>query len=335
MDVLVLGADEVARLLPPAAAVEAMAAAYRALARGEARVPPRSALVPPDRAGALAWMPAWFAPASGPVFGIKASTVFGRNRSTPYRSHQGAVVLFDGEHGRPLAIVEAGAITEARTAAVSALATRLLARPDAGRLALFGSGAQASAHLAALRAVRPVREVRVWSRNPDNARRFARAEAERHGLPVDAVETGRAAAAGADLICTATAARVPVLLGAWIAPGAHVNAVGASVPPFRELDGEAVRRSRLFVETREAALAEAEDIRIPLREGLIGEDHVLAELGELVERGAAGRTGPAEITLFKSVGLGLEDVAAACAVYRRAMEEGVGSRVAWGAERPG
>lgn len=330
MDVLLLGAEDVVRFLSPRDALEAMEAAFRALARGEGAIPPRASLVPPGRGGALAWMPAWLGEPA--ILGIKVITVFGRNRETRYPSHQGAVVLFEVEHGRPLAMVDAAAITEARTAAVSALATRLLARPDAGDLALFGSGAQASAHLAALCALRPLRQVRVWSRNPEHARRFAQAEAARHGLPVRAVQDGRDAAEGADLICTATPARSPVLLGAWIAPGAHVNAVGASVPPYRELDGEAVRGARVFVETREAALAEAEDIRLPLREGLISADHVLAELGDLLE-GAVGRTAPDDVTLFKSVGLGLEEVAAAHLVYHRALEAGAGTRVPWGAER--
>lgn len=332
MQVLFLSAEDVARLLPFPDCIEAMASAFGALARGEARVPMRSVLIPPDRSGVLAWMPAWLG--SVPVLGIKTISVFGRNLGTPYPSHQGAVLLFECGHGRPLAIVEAGAITEIRTAAVSALATRLLAHPDAGDLALFGSGTQASAHLAAMRAVRPVRRVRVWSRNAERAQRFAERESARHGLPVEVAATGRAAADGADLICTATAARSPVLLGEWIAAGAHVNAIGASVPPFRELDTPAVRGARLYVETRACALAEADDVRVPLQEGAITEEHLVAELGELVQGNAPGRTAPDQVTLFKSVGMGLEDVAAAYLAYTRALDVGAGTRLDFGALRP-
>ncbi len=187
MRVLLLGADDVVRLLPVADCMAAMAEAFRALACGGADAPMRSVLIPPDRRGVLAWMPAWLG-GSAPVMGIKTISAFGRNLGTPYPSHQGAVLLFESAHGRPLAIVEAGAITEIRTAAVSALATHLLARPDAGDLALFGSGTQASAHLTALRAVRPLRRVRVWSRTPEHARRFAERESARHELPVEVAE---------------------------------------------------------------------------------------------------------------------------------------------------
>jgi ornithine cyclodeaminase len=329
VDVLVLDGAAVARLLPIGACIEVMAAAFRALARGEAQVPPRAALLPPA-GGALAWMPAWLGGES--VMGIKTITVFGRNRGTPYPSHQGAVLLFDCAHGRPLAIVDAAAVTEIRTAAVSALATRLLANPGAGDLALFGSGTQASAHLAAMAAVRTLRRVRVWSRDPAHARRFAEAESARHGLPVEVAADGAAAAEGADLICTATAARHAVLRGAWIAPGAHVNAVGASVPPFRELDSAVASGARIVVETRAAALAEADDLRVPLREGAIAAADV-AELGELLEGRAAGRGSPDGVTLFKSVGLGIEDVAAAHHAHLRALEAGEGVRVPFGLPR--
>lgn len=332
MQVMVLGAEDVALSLPFPTCIDALADAFDALARDLAEVPMRSALVPPDRRGVMAWMPAWLG--SVPVFGIKTISVFGRNRGTRYPSHQGAVLLFECEHGRPIAIVDGGAITEIRTAAVSALATRLLANPDAGDLAIFGSGTQAQAHLAAMRAVRPIRSVRVWSRTPERARRFSQVEAARHGLPVEAVGTGREAADGADLICTTTAARAPVLLGEWIAPGAHVNAIGASVPPFRELDTPAVQIARLYVETRQCALAEAEDIRVPLRDGAISEDHIQSELGELLRGTAPGRTSPGEITLFKSVGLGLEDVAAAYLAYTRALEAKRGTWVEFGGLRP-
>jgi ornithine cyclodeaminase len=254
----------------------------------------------------------------GAVLGIKVITVFPGNHERGEESHLGSVLLFEAEMGRPLAILDAAAVTAIRTAAVSALATRLLARQDAGDLALLGSGVQARSHLAALREVRPLRRVRVWSRHPESARRFAAEESERHGLSVQAVATAREAVEGADLVCTVTSAREPVLEGAWLAPGAHVNAAGACTPAARELDTDAMRRARLFVDRRESALAEAGDLLIPMRNGELGEDHIAGELGDLLLGRVPGRRAPEEITLFESLGLAVEDLAAARHVWRKA-----------------
>jgi ornithine cyclodeaminase len=252
------------------------------------------------------------------VIGAKIITVFPGNRGTPYESHQGSVLLFECQNGRPLAIVDASAITAVRTAAVSAVATRALARENAGDLALLGSGTQAGTHLEAMRAVRPVSRVRVWSRTPENARRFAEAQSERHGIEVTVVGSAREAVEGADIICTVTSAREPVLEGTWIAPGAHINDAGASTPAFRELDSAAVERSRVVVDRRESALNEAADILNPIQEGRIGEDHILAELGEVLAGGLQIRTSDDDITLFRSLGLAIEDLAAAYHVYKAA-----------------
>lgn len=316
-----------------AGCVEVMAEMFRTLGQGEALLPLRQVVWHPDRRGALGLMPSYLGhPAA---LGAKVVSVFPGNVSTRYESHQGAVLLFETDHGRLLAMIDAGAITAIRTAAVSALATRLLAQEGAGDLAILGSGTQAEMHLAAMRAVRPVRRVRVWSRNPDHARQFAQGAAARHGLPVTPVATGQEAVAGAEIVCTVTGATAPVLQGEWLAPGAHVNAVGASVPPFRELDTAAVVRSRLFVDRKESALAEADDFRIPLQEGAVGEDHIQGELADLVLGRVPGRTAAAEITLFKSLGLAVEDLAAAQHIYARAEATGAGTRVDFGAERHG
>jgi ornithine cyclodeaminase len=175
--------------------------------------------------------------------------------------------------------------------------------------------------LAALREVRPLRRVRVWSRHPESSRRFAAEESARHGLPVEAVATAREAVEGADLVCTVTSAREPVLEGAWLAPGAHVNAAGACTPAARELDTEAMRRARLFVDRRESALAEAGDLLIPIRNGELGEDHIAGELGDLLLGRLPGRRSPDEITLFESLGIAVEDVAAARHVWRKAKRQ--------------
>jgi ornithine cyclodeaminase len=328
MTALFLNREDVEALLPVGECIEVMAGALGALARGEAFQPLRAAHWLPDRRGLLVTMPGGLFGEDGGVLGVKVLTVFPGNAAHGEESHQGAVLLFEAEHGRPLAFLDASSITAIRTAAVSALATRLLAREDAGDLAILGSGVQARTHLAALREVRPLRRVRVWSRDPENARRFAAEESARYGLPVEPVATAREAIDGADLLCTVTAAVEPVVHGEWIAPGCHINAVGACTPNARELDTAAVVRSRLFVDRRESALHEPGEILTPLREGAIGEDHILGEIGELVIGRVAGRLAPEDVTLFESLGLTVEDLASARYLYRKALEQGRGVALA-------
>ncbi len=331
MRVVVVDHTEVAELLPMAECVEVMAEMFRALGEGEALFPQRSVMWQPDGKGALGLMPSWLG--APPALGAKIVSVFPGNVETRYESHQGAVLLFETVNGRLQAIVDAGAITAIRTAAVSALATRLLARGDAGDLAILGSGTQAEMHLAAMQAVRPIWRVRVWSRNAEHARRFASKATKRHGVEVIPVDDAPAAVEDADLVCTVTGAKEPVLLGEWLSPGVHVNAVGASVPPFRELDSAAVVRSRLFVDSKAAALSEADDIGVPLREKAIDESHIAGELADRVLGRVAGRTRADEITLFKSVGIAVEDLVAARYVYEQAEKTGAGTRIDFGAER--
>ncbi|HUE96807.1 MAG TPA: ornithine cyclodeaminase family protein [Longimicrobiaceae bacterium] len=319
---LLLDTSEVARLLPMAECIEAMSDALLATARGEVTLPLRQVVLLPGGRGALASMPA-VAPALG--LGVKVITVLPGNHGSTYPSHQGAVLLFGHEHGELQAIVDAGELTAIRSAAVSGVATRLLAREDASDLALLGSGVQARTHLAAMRAVRTLERVRVWSPTRANREAFAERESGRHGIPVEPVGSAEAAVRGADLVCTVTAATAPVLRGEWLSPGVHVNAVGASLPSARELDTEAVRRGRLFVDRRESTVHESGDYLIPLRAGSIGEDHIVAELGEILDGTAAGRRGPDEITLFKSLGIAIEDLAAARLLADRARAERAGS----------
>jgi ornithine cyclodeaminase len=277
----------------------------------------------PDRHGLLAMMPGMLgsvSPGGGEaVAGAKVLTVIPDNYLHGEESHQGMVLLFDQERGRPLAMADASAITAIRTAAASAVATRALARQDAGDLAILGSGVQARSHLDALWAVKTLRRVRVWSRNPESARRFAEQEGERLGLSIEPVVAAWDAVAGADLICTVTAAKEPVLLGEWISPGAHINAVGACTPASREVDGAAVARSRLYVDRLESARAESGDYLLALREGAITESHILGEIGEVLEGKVPGRQAEGEITLFESLGIAVEDLAAARYIYRKAV----------------
>lgn len=300
--------------------IEVVANALRSLTRGEAVQPLRSAIWMPDRQGLLGVMPGMLGRLGDddPIAGVKVITVMPGNHAQGEESHQGLVLLFEQEWGRPLALLDATAVTAIRTAAASAVATRALAREDAGDLAILGSGTQARSHLEAMSALRTLRRVRVWSRNPESARRFAERESQGLGLTVEAMPSAREAVEGADLICTVTAAAEPVLQGDWIAPGAHVNAVGACTPRARELDGAAVAGSRLFVDCRESALAEAGDFLLARNEGAVTDDHILGELGEVLEGKVPGRRSQEEITLFKSLGIAVEDLAAGRHVYRKA-----------------
>jgi len=331
MKTLIIGHDDVLKLLPMADCVGVMEETFKSLSRGETLQPLRQTMWLPDRKGVLALMPSYVP--NPPAVGVKAITVFPGNVNSRYESHQGVVLLFESENGRLLAIVDAGSITKIRTAAVSAAATKMLARTDSSKLAILGSGAQAAAHLEAMATVRPIERVRVWSRNPDHAKNFAKHESERRGLPVDAAGTVREAVAGCGIICTTTAATSPILEGKLLEPGMHINAVGASVPPFRELDSEAVVRSRLFVDRRESTVNESEDFCAPKREGLIDDGHIKGELGDILLGRVKGRNTQAEITLFKSVGLAVEDLAAARHIFRKSESTQIGSWVGLSAQR--
>jgi ornithine cyclodeaminase/alanine dehydrogenase-like protein (mu-crystallin family) len=330
MEVLIVNQREVPELLPMGECIDVMAEALAALTRGDAVMPLRGMAGVPDQPGLLAWMPSLL-PGSDRM-GIKVISVF-PNEGTELESHQGAILLFESEQGRLLAVVDASEVTAIRTAAVSGLATRLLAREDADDLAILGSGTQARTHLEAMMAVRDLRHVRVWSRNPDHARSFAADASGLHGLPVEATGTAREAVEGAGIVCTTTSSTEPVLEGRWLAPGTHVNAVGFAGPTGRELDTEAIARSRLFADRRESILAEAGDFLIPRAEGAVADDHVAGELGEVVLGKVEGRTSHEQVTVFESLGLAIEDLAAVNHIYRRAQETGRGARVELGGER--
>jgi alanine dehydrogenase len=330
MDVVIVNQTEVPGLLPMRECMRVMEDALTALSAGAALMPLRMIMWLPEKVGALGMMPASLADG---VFGLKALSVFPGNHGTEYDAHQGAVLLFEARRGQLLAIVDATAITAIRTAAVSGVATTRLARPDAGDLAILGSGTQARTHLEAMGLARPLRRVRVWSRTPAHAARFAEAEGARSGLMIEPVPSAREAVAGADLICTTTSSSDPVLLGEWLAPGAHINAVGSSVPFARELDTAAVVRSRVFVDRRESALNEAGDFLFPKREGAVADEHIRGELGDVLLGRVAGRTSPEEITLFKSLGLAIEDVASAHHIYTQAQSRGLGTPVRLGGRR--
>jgi ornithine cyclodeaminase/alanine dehydrogenase-like protein (mu-crystallin family) len=249
------------------------------------------------------------------VFGCKLISVFPENFAKGRQSHQGVVVLFDGENGAAVCVAHAGEITAIRTAAASAVATDALARPDATRLALLGYGEQAATHARAISEVRPLSAITVWGRDPARARAFAERTAAELGIPVEATPTAEAAVAEADIVCTLTGAAEPILLGRWVRPGTHVNVVGSSFAGPAEVDGDLVVRSRFIADYREGVLAQGAEFLRAKAAGLVGDDHVVGEIGQVLDGTVPGRQSPDQITLYKSLGHIVQDLAAAQALY--------------------
>ncbi|HZM76246.1 MAG TPA: ornithine cyclodeaminase family protein [Candidatus Limnocylindrales bacterium] len=304
MELLVLGHDEVTSLLPMDACIDLMRGTLTSLARGEGHQPLRSVVMVPGLPGFLGLMPG-YAAGEPAALGMKFLGIFPGNPKQGKDAHQGLVILLDPGTGEPRAILDASAITAVRTAAVSAVATDALARPDARVLAVFGPGLQGRAHARALAFVRPLTEIRVVGRTDD----------------------ARSALDGADIVVTATNSATPVLRREWLSPGTHINAVGSSVPHTRELDAETVAASRFFVDRRESTVNESGDYLMATREAGLDEGHIVAEIGEVLTGAAAGRSSPTELTVFKSLGLAVEDLAAAAYVCAAAEAAGLGTRV--------
>jgi ornithine cyclodeaminase len=313
-DVRVLDEHDVRRLLPMSDCIDLMGDALGALARDEVFNPLRFVSRPSNHDSLMGLMPARRSGAA-PLWSLKALTIVPGNSSRGLDSHQGFVALFGGDDGEPKAILNAGAITAVRTAAVSGLATRLLARESVKTLAILGTGTQGRSHLEAMRAVREFDRVLVWSAS---GRTLEGAES---------VPTAEDAVRDADVVCTVTSSDEPVVRREWLKPGVHINAVGSSIPTARELDSQTVAEASLFVDRRESTLNEAGDFLVPQREGLVRPDHIRAEIGELVLGTAEGRRSDEEITLFKSLGLAIEDLAAAAHVLERAEAEDAGTVV--------
>jgi ornithine cyclodeaminase len=332
-ETLLLSARDVKALLPMNECIDVMEGALRGVTDGSSVLPLRTVMKLDGTPNAFAAMPAIVGKGSGASLGAKIITVFPGNDATPYDAHIGAVLLFDAEHGKLLAIADASSITAIRTSAVSGLATKLLAREDAHELALLGAGVLSIPHLEAVRCVRDIRRVRIWSRSGNRATELAERARKQCDVEIVVAPSARAAVDGADVVCTITSARTPVLEGAWLSPGAHVNAVGASLPIARELDTAAVVRSRLFVDRRESALSEAGDFLIPRNEGAVTDAHILGELGDLLANTVKGRVTHDDVTLFKSLGLAVEDVASLRHIHTKAIATGAGTRVALGGLR--
>jgi ornithine cyclodeaminase len=315
-------------LLTMEACIPLMREALTSFSSGDVVMPLRSMVRLPDGSGLLGLMPGYLGKPES--FGLKVVSVMPGNHGTGYDSHQGVVMLFGLKHGEPLAILDATAITAIRTAAASGAATDALANPGAGDLALIGSGTQSRSHLAAMKAVRKLRRVRVWSRTRAHAERFAREEGERNGIEIEAPPSGEEAVRDADLVCTTTASREPVLRGEWLSGGAHVNAVGACFSNSRELDTQLVRRARFFTDSRESCANESGDFLIARAEGAIRDDHLLGEIGEVLSGKIRGRLSSDDVTVYESLGIAVEDLAAAHFIHERAKETGTGTWLEWG-----
>jgi len=303
-----------------------MSDALASLARGEVYQPLRTIVRPPDARGLLALMPAYRGGESG-AFGLKAICVFPGNPAIGKDAHQGMVILFSQETGEPLALMNASQVTAIRTAAVSAVATRLLARPDAVELGIIGAGVQARTHLIALACVRSIKRARVACRNQEHALQLVREMQDKVSFPIAVVSSNEAAVRDANIVVTATSAHEPVIRREWIGDGAHINAIGTHSPQSREIDTETMAAARLFVDRRESALNEAGDYLLAAQEGAVTAESIVAEVGEVLIKSKQGRRSPAEITLFKSLGLAIEDVVSAEYLYRKAKTEHAGTWV--------
>ena len=359
---LILSADDLKRAVKMAEAIDAVAHAFAQLSSGQAMVPQRPHLALPEHEGLLLVMPAYLAggensspkalslqgqgegyvrafggdPLSAPgeqvALGVKALTIFGRNPAEHgIPAIAALVLLFDATDGLPLALMDGGWLTALRTGAGSGVATRLLAREDARTLAVFGAGVQAPEQVAAVCATRPIDRIWLVNRTREHAEALA-ARLRAAGAPIPAdvrvADSAAQALAEADVVCTATSATEPLFADADLRPGTHINAIGAYTPLMLEVQGETVARARVIVDTRVAAEAEAGDLLLARAEGLIGPDHIAAELGEVVLGRIPGRTERDQITLFKSVGNAAQDVAVAQLAYRKARELGLGTEVA-------
>ena len=319
MQPLYISKDEVAQTLSMKTCIGLMEEAFTSLANGQALQPLRSVMWLPEKTGLLGMMPAYSA--GKKMMGIKVISVFHGNKKSGLSSHQGVVLLFESTHGQLEAIVDADEITAIRTAAVSGLATKLLARDIPSTLAVLGSGTQAEQHIEAMLSVRKITSMKIWSREHSNAKELAEQTAKKHNMAVIAVKDAKDAVGDADIICTTTASSTPVLLGDWIKKGAHINAVGACTPNARELDTAAIVNAKLYTDKYESLFNEAGDFIIPKKEEAVNDDHVKGELGEVLLKIKKGRESDDEITVFKSLGISIEDIYAASFVYQTIIQK--------------
>ena len=326
MQLLVLSSSAVGSVLGYKECADAMRTALIARANGEVFQPLRTVLKPDQADGLMALMPSYHAGQEA-GYGLKAICITPGNPQRGLDSHQGIVLLSSSQTGEPLAVLNASAVTEIRTAAVSAVATQVLANADADVLAIIGTGVQARAHLRAITSTRPLAQIRVAGRTLEKATKFLAELGPEITASTKLIGCAsvQQAVEGANIIVTATSSAEPVLRRDWLTPGVHINAVGACLPHLRELDSATVGDAAFYADSRDSVLNEAGDYLLAAAEGVVGPDHLLAELGELLASGQPARRGEREITIFESLGLAVEDLAAAALAYRTARERGLGS----------
>ncbi|HVO34415.1 MAG TPA: ornithine cyclodeaminase family protein [Gemmatimonadales bacterium] len=323
---LLLSEADLKRVLDMGELIPAMRDALAHFSRGDVVQPVRATLKIEPAGGYYSTMPAYLRDERGGALGMKSVSFFPGNAGGPFPTHLATVLLLDAATGALVALLDGRLITELRTAAVTAVSVDLLARRQASRLAILGSGVQARSHLTAIALVRRLASVAVWSRNPAHAARFARELAGTAACPIRTAATVEEAMRGAEIVVAVTAAREPITDAAWLEPGMHLCAIGSSTPDMRELDAATVARSRVFVDSRASAEVEAGDLILARREGRFDFGRIVAELGE-VAAGAPGRRSDDEITLFKSLGLAVEDVVTARLAVARAKAIGAGREV--------
>jgi len=315
MEPLFVNKEKIASLLPMEECIEVIEKMFRSLASGECLQPLRNIMRLPDGSGVLGMMPGHAAKLG--VMGIKVITVFHANKEAGFPSHQGIVMLFDAKNGQPLMLFDALEITAIRTAAASAVATKLLSRENSSTLAIIGSGEQAKRHIEAMLLVRNIKQINLWSRSENNAKHLVNELSAEYNIPVHTKKNIQQAVEQADIICTVTASKEPVVMGDWIASGTHINAVGSSTAAARELDTVAIVKSKLFTDRYESLFNEAGDFLIPKKEGAVTDEHVKAEIGEILSGTKKGRENDKEITVFKSLGIASEDIFSAYHIYKK------------------
>lgn len=327
MQLLVLNSEAVRTALPMKAAIDAVKTAYAQLSSGNAQIPLRTKLSNPKQDGTVLIMPAYLEETED--LAVKIVSVFPRNPSNNEPTIYAAVLALDPNSGRPLALLEGGTLTAIRTGAASGAATELLARGDSHVVGIFGSGVQARTQLEAVCTVRPIDQVNIFSIDREGAEIFAAQLAGQGPIPpgIHIVDTPSEAVRSADIICTATTSERPVFDAEDLQAGVHINAIGSFTPEMQEIGSETVRKARVFVDSHEAAMDEAGDLLIPLREGLIDELHIVGEIGQVVLGELEGRTSDDEITLFKSVGVAVQDAVTASLALEGARRQGLGASI--------
>lgn len=325
LQVRVISGRDVRRLLSYADCVAAVDAAMRRVSDGAALLPLRSIMWLPGGKGALGMMPGYLAEPG--YFGIKLLSLFPGNPAVGLSSHLGLHVVCEAVHGRPVAFIEASALTAIRTAAASVVATRVLARPESKVLAIIGTGEEARSHLEAFQDVRPFSRVLIWGRRREAAQSIASDYAGRGGGVVEVASSIADALRQADVVCTVTSCPEPILLGGEVRPGTHLCLVGASIPSAREVDDDCVAMSRFFVDYRASAMAQAGELLGAIRSGRVTEAHIVAEIGEVLSGRVTGRQSPSDVTVYKSLGIAAQDLAAAAVILDRAAAESAGQLV--------